>query len=477
MSGKLPALSKDPFMNPTDPWAPDSQGKSVVLYNPISGTGHFDSWCELFAGALLSRGWRVHVITPDGTRIEHRMRQAYPSARGALKVYDRTSVLRGPIPCESPIGAMRSAAISALRRRHHRSPAKAQGAFTRAAQRALEGLTHSALRVLTFLLRHIHAATHGLFNQRLDISNTSPLAFARDVNLVAASARLQKPVVLNLYVDLYSADYAQWHKFGATMRHPWAGLNIDLTNSLPDGLLGASRTLRALLYINEDTVDFPASPSQRLEYAWIPDVANDDLPEDHTELANEILHRAAGRKIVFLGGAIGGTKNLSTWYQAIRLADPTRWYFIQIGAINQSTLTTADRLNLQQVLDHYPENLLIQDRYLPDERAFNELIAISDVVWGLYRDFDRSSNVLGKAAVFQRPVIVSDRFLMGKRVRDYRIGAAIAEDSPEAVVIALDELNASPVPASCFERYIQDFGYPALSRRLDDTLMRVLADD
>ena len=464
-------------MSPSDPRLSDSQGKCVLLYNPISGTGHFDSWCELFAGALLSCGWRVHVITPDGTLIEHRLRQAYPSARDALFVYDRASVLRGPIPCESPIGALHSAALSALQRRHHRLPSGAQSAVIRAGRRVFDGLIRPTLRVLNFLLRSIDAATHGLFNQRLDISNTSPLAFAHDVNLVAACARLPKPVVLNLYVDLYSADDAQWRKFGATMRHPWAGLNIDLANSLPTGLLGASQTLKALLYINEDTVDFPACPSQRLEYAWIPDVANDDLPEGRTELASEILRRAAGRKIVFLGGAIGGTKNLSTWYQAIRLADPARWYFIQIGAVNQSTLTTSDRLYLQQTMTAYPENLLIQDRYLPDERAFNELVAISDVVWGLYRDFDRSSNVLGKAAVFRRPVIVSNRFLMGKRVGDYGIGAAIAEDAPEAVVAALDELCASPIEASCFERYIQDFGYPALSRRLDETLTRILAED
>mgnify|MGYP003606721895 CR=1 FL=1 len=456
---------------------PDSQGKSVVLYNPISGTGHFDSWCELFAGALLSTGWRVHIVTPEGTLIEQRLRQTFPSSHAALTVHDRSSVLRGPIPCESPFSTLRSAAISARQRRHRRRPSGAQGTIMRAARRVLAGLTDLALRVLVFLLRDIDAATHDLFNLRLDISNTSPLTFARDVNLVATSARLPASVVLNLYVDLYNADDEEWRRFGASMHRPWAGLNIDLTNSLPDGLLDASRTLRALLYINEDTVCFPVSPVQRLEYAWIPDVANNDLPEGRTELASEILRRSAGRKIVFLGGAIGGTKNLSTWYQAIRLADPARWYFIQIGAVNQGTLTTADRLNLQQMLVALPENLLIQDRFLPDERSFNELIFISDVVWGLYRDFDRSSNVLGKAAVFRKPIIVSERFLMGKRVRDYRIGAAIAEDAPEAVVDALDKLSTSPVSASCFERYIQDFGFPALSRRLDETLMRVLADD
>ena len=74
-------------------------------------------------------------------------------------------------------------------------------------------------------------------------------------------------------------------------------------------------------------------------------------------------------------------------------------------------------------------------------------------------------------------MIVSNRFLLGKRVEDYGIGAAIAEDAPKAVVAALDELRASPIEASCFERYIQDFGYPALSRRLDETLTRILAED
>lgn len=464
-------------MTASDPRRPNSHGNSVLLYNPISGTGHFDSWCELFAGALLSSGWCVHVITPEGTRIEHRLRQAYPSTHGALFIYDRASVLRGTIPCESPIGVLHNAAISALQRLQRRSLASAQGATTHLVRRVIDDLTHSAMRVPAFLLRGLHAATQTLFNQRLTISNTSPLAFAHDVNLVTTNARLPKPVVLNLYVDLYSADDAQWRKFGDTMRLPWAGLNIDLTNALPAGFLRASQTLRALLYINEDTVEFPVSPSHRIEYAWIPDVANDELPERRSELASEILHRAAGRKIVFLGGAIGGTKNLSTWYKAILLADPARWFFIQIGAVNQSTLTTADQLSLQQILVAPPENLLIQDRYLPDETAFNELIAISDVVWGLYRDFDRSSNVLGKAAAFQRPVIVSNRFLMGKRVKAYRIGAAIAEDMPEAVVAALDELNASPVPAKCFERYAHDFGYPALSRQLDETLLRVLGKD
>ena len=37
----------------------------VLIYNPISGHGHLDSWTALFVAALLGAGWRVNIATPD----------------------------------------------------------------------------------------------------------------------------------------------------------------------------------------------------------------------------------------------------------------------------------------------------------------------------------------------------------------------------------------------------------------------------
>ncbi len=316
--------------------------------------------------------------------------------------------------------------------------------------------------------------THPLFNKLLIVSSTNPLAFARDIALVRRAYELDDAVVLNLYIDLYVGHAAAWQAFGKIMTQEWVGLGIDLSNSLPEPLLDASSRLRRILYISENTIHFPLPPQKNLDYIWIPDVASVILPPVMSDLANQIRQRAGSRKIAFLGGAIGGTKNLSIWYEAMALCDSDEWFFLQVGAVNLSTLTTADHRMLEKTLARKPENLLILDHYLEDEGSFNELIALSTVIWGLYRDFDRSSNILAKAASFRKPIIVSTNYLMGKRIRDYRIGQDVAETDPAVVAESLNYLAANKVPDSCFDRYLNDFGFPALSRKLDEALTQMM---
>ena len=61
----------------------------------------------------------------------------------------------------------------------------------------------------------------------------------------------------------------------------------------------------------------------------------------------------------------------------------------------------------------------------------------SEVLFAAYHDFPHSSNILTKAAIFQKPVIVSDGYLMAERVRRYRLGEVIQQKNPELCAAAL----------------------------------------
>ena len=70
----------------------------------------------------------------------------------------------------------------------------------------------------------------------------------------------------------------------------------------------------------------------------------------------------------------------------------------------------------------------------------NGIYAVSDVVVAAYRAFPNSSNALTKAAVFERPIVVSEGYLMAERVRKYRLGEVVPEGDVGALVGAIKKM-------------------------------------
>jgi hypothetical protein len=120
---------------------------------------------------------------------------------------------------------------------------------------------------------------------------------------------------------------------------------------------------------------------------------------------------------------------------------------------------------------------MIYPDYLADEREFNEIISVADVIFAVYRDFRRSSNMLSKAAYFEKPILVSDAHLMGERVRRYKIGVEVKEDDAASIYAGLNLLNANPVASQNFEAYRQDFNVHNASQRLSSSIRATLTDN
>ena len=69
----------------------------------------------------------------------------------------------------------------------------------------------------------------------------------------------------------------------------------------------------------------------------------------------------------------------------------------------------------------------------------------ASVIWAAYRDFPFSSNLLTKAAMIRRPVLVSRGGLLADRARAHGLGQAVDCSDAAKVVVALESL-ANRVP-------------------------------
>jgi hypothetical protein len=205
-------------------------------------------------------------------------------------------------------------------------------------------------------------------------------------------------------------------------------------------------------------------PDKQFEY--LPDITETALPPQPTPLAVQIKKQAAGRKIVFMGGSIGKQKNLAQWVKLIQQVDSAQWYFVQIGRISINNLTSEDIAALASLRVTAPKNLYSHDGYLSDELAFNDVIAVADVIFAVYKDFYRSSNMLSKAAYFEKPILVASNCLMGKRVTKYGIGLAVAPNDSQAIYQGLNDLLQLPNLATHFAAYRQEFNQQALQNKL-----------
>ncbi|NDY83494.1 glycosyltransferase family 4 protein [Orrella sp. NBD-18] len=394
-------------------------GPCILVYNPISGHGHLDSWNALFVSFLLQEGWRVIALTPDVDDLRVRLTDKGLAACSSLQIL--------------PWDALRRSFVQ---------------------------------RILGRVKR--------LFKQQKTLSQDDPeanylkpLEFALRVKKALKQTKWQPEVVFNMYMDLYRTDATSWQAFDAICQLPWSGIRF-VPRQDPTEAYYRSPSLFGMCFLDESICEQYRASLPKKTFEYLPDITESALPSQPSDIAQKIKALAKGRKTVFLGGTIGGGKNLARWYALIQRADPAKWFFLQIGEVHLNSLTPEDIAARQRVMQDMPENLFIHPAYLPDEKTFNEIIQLSDVLFAVYRNFRISSNMPGKAAAFDRPILVAKDYLMGQRVTSYGIGLAVPEDDVAQMQAALEMLVRDEQIAQMrdrFRSYRNDFSIEALQHR------------
>jgi hypothetical protein len=427
----------------------------IVLYNPISHEGHLDSWHLLCADLLLRAGWGIVMLTTDPRQIQIK------STQRGLNNYDRFVLMGTKPPTEGARGKLREM----LKRFDSYLDTHPIG-------KGPAGQFFSSLRGLAASLRRVRQSLPA----NTWVTHVDPALFQSHANFAISAQPVKVRAVFNMYIDAYSSDLTAWTDFALTNGVPWMGLCITPRQGNLEPYY-ADPSYKGTCFLDPKVCQQYSRMLPNKHFAYLPDITETALPETTSPLALEILQRARGRPIVFMGGSIGKQKNLACWYGLIKQANPEEWFFLQVGRLNKNNLTKNDEAALLEVQRNTPENLFVNAEYINDERFFNELISISTVVFAVYRDFERSSNMLSKAAAFGKPIVVSDEFLMGERVRRYGIGQVVHQDNVSQMYQALQQCRLSPPHESAYAAYRQDFCEAAMQQALDQFMRACLTKE
>lgn len=437
--------------------------KYIIIYNPLSNIGHFDSWCSIFAKILLEAGWIVVVVTRNTKNIINEFEVYESKYIDKLILIDQTCDISTNDKISMFEIIIKKTKILDFIERIKFSQKQSN-------QKLYNVIIDSVTNIINKVLNKIEFFLSKLLKTRLKICSVNPINFAFDIELLVKSLGVKPNVVLNMYLDLYNPDIKVWDEFSKIMTWKWAGIHMDTSRTLIDRPYVRSDYLKVIYKINEPNINEKNVVGDFIDYQWLPDVTNVSLPSKISQLTSTIKKFAAGRKIIFLGGSIGGSKNLSLWSKLYFKLDHNEWYFVQIGKIEYLTLSADDLSGLHSLQNLEIENIYISEEYLSDETVFNEIMSVSTIIWGLYKDFDRSSNILTKAALLFKPIIVSNRFLMGQRVNKYQIGVAVSESNIETLINGIDWVMNNPVPMINFQKYAEDYSTKALSNKLIESL-------
>lgn len=297
---------------------------------------------------------------------------------------------------------------------------------------------------------------------------------------------------LVFFACIYDWDFRHFRRTEALFRFPWSGLYLHARglrlpgSPLPYGSqvprpehVFRSRRLRSVALLDEGVLDRMRGITGTDHVVHFPDITDGRLPaagSPEGRPADALRAFARGRPIVTLAGYLQKTKGVEEFTALAQTPRMRDRVFCLAGEPALDGFAPAARARLREIWGRIP-NLWTHLQRMPDDPEMNAILAASDVVFAAYRDFPNSSNLLTKAAVFRKPVLVSDGHLMAERVRRFGLG----EIAPEGDLPALEEaLHAMLSPgygsrraaAARWEEYATEHAAERLPERFAAILAR-----
>jgi hypothetical protein len=214
-----------------------------------------------------------------------------------------------------------------------------------------------------------------------------------------------------------------------------------------------------------------------------PDFTDERLPAsgEASQLARRLRAFAGHRPIIGIFGHLQRSKGLTTFCAAAQNPLLAELCFAVVGEIDWLDFTPDERQRIQTWLAESPRVWTHLAR-VPDEPQLNALIAECSVLFASYIHFPHSSNILTKAAVLRKPVLVTDGLLMAERVRRFRLGEIVPQEDADAtcnailsIVRDVDGWMERHRPA--WDDYRQQHSFGALKSAFSEMMSRARTDE
>ncbi|WP_237228584.1 hypothetical protein [Rubinisphaera sp. JC750] len=188
---------------------------------------------------------------------------------------------------------------------------------------------------------------------------------------------------------------------------------------------------------------------------WIPDVSPTDLPDIEPPFCDEVRQFAKGRKIVLLYGHINRRKRLPELVELFETTPPNDACLVVVGKLNLDAFSPQTRTRIEQLIRNGHPRILIRPGYIERECDLNAIVNLADTLFAYYGTYSLSSNVLYKAAAFNKPVIVANAGLIGMRLRQHSIGHFAEDDSVPALARTVTSTLATSYSRWDFKGYLR----------------------
>lgn len=443
----------------------------TVAVVDIYWTGSLISYHKAIVDAYLQLGYGVVSLSPNPEEVRQYFESRYPGQSPDLQCHGLQFPLWQPGPLSplqtiSPVpGCSRGPALKKLAGRLGLLGVYAARRYCKTFRKGL------------FSHQDWHEALHFLSQGTKAVR----LWWAIDDRLHRISVENGRPVDFVFFPwldDHYHHPLLKPWLLDRVFEYPWGGLFLWAPEfesfrqwGMPRYQPLLSRHCRALAVINEERQESARRALSGKPVLLFPDMTDDRVPEDETALAGKIRRAAGGRQVIGLFGELSYRKGIRAFCALLREAAQTHpdWFFVLAGPLNEQTTYSAGELqSLRSLVDALPPgNVLVELGRIPDGFEFNGAMAACDVIFAVYPDFPHSSNMLTKAALLRRPVVVNDGQVMARRVREYRLGAVVGDgENTGEIAAAIERLLAQGNAGADYDAYYARHSFEHLKATL-----------
>ncbi len=265
-----------------------------------------------------------------------------------------------------------------------------------------------------------------------------------------------KQVDLVFYACIYDPEF-NWIKLVQRfLTLPWAGLYLHAFSlRSPETIITATgrpaaperifrnRLCKGIAILDEGMASRFAELMGKPVVVF-PDLTDERLPAvaDGPILANHLKRFAGGRPIVGLFGYLQKSKGVKALALVSQAPQMSEVCFAVGGEKFWGHFAPNEAKEVDELLYMGP-NIWHHFRRI-QEQQLNSLLSVCDIVYAAYENFPHSSNLLTKAALFRKPLIVSDGYLMAERVRRFKLGEVVPQGNVGAVIAAITKITRDP---------------------------------
>ncbi len=211
--------------------------------------------------------------------------------------------------------------------------------------------------------------------------------------------------------------------------------------ALPENFLAKSKWASSVAVLDSGVLHVLRTGLSGKPVVALPDFTDEVPPSNHSELTDSITLKAKGRKIIALLGGLARRKGLLTLIRVVKQAAEQDWYFVVAGPLLDQTFSKAELAEIREFFQAQRGDCFAYLDKIQDDAEFNAVIQASDVLFAVYENFLHSSNLITKAAIYRKRILVNSGGYMEEVVRRFKLGESVPAGDVESAISSLRRLT------------------------------------